>query len=71
MASSLKGTYTAEDSTMILQDVYSAFRLASQYDMEPGVFYTALIFLKENPVATIHDALKAGLTDWDLEWDKF
>ena len=71
MASSLHGTYTAETTDQVIHDVSKAVQLASNFGMEIEVLHTALLFLKENPNATIHDALKAGLMDWDLEWTKF
>jgi hypothetical protein len=71
MPSDLKGTYKKEHTEQIVRDVAIALKLAANYKMEVEVMFTAMVFLKENPKATIHDALKAGLTDWDLEWDKF
>ncbi len=71
MPSDLKGTYILEFTETVIDDVNKALKLAGKYQMETEVFATAMIFLKETPKATIHDALKVGLIDWDLEWNKF
>ena len=71
MASSLKGIYKKESTAAVMSKVHRALKLAGTYQMQIEVVATAMIFLKENPDAFIYDALKAGLTDWDLEWDRF
>jgi hypothetical protein len=67
MPSSIKGT--TDES---LQDVVSAVGRVLvdedvlHYGLEAEVLGTALLYLKENPNATIGEALAAGFYEWDL-----
>ena len=36
------------------------------YGMEAEVLGTALIYMKENPSATVEEAISAGFIEWDL-----
>ena len=36
------------------------------YGMEAEVLGTALIYMKENPNATVEEAIAAGFIEWDL-----
>ena len=36
------------------------------YGMEAEVLGTALIYMKENPNATVEEAITAGFIEWDL-----
>jgi hypothetical protein len=49
-----------------MANVSTALKIAGKYDMEVEVIATAMIFLKENPDASIETALNAGLGDWDV-----
>jgi len=65
MASNIKGT-TNESLLETMDNVSTALKIAGKYDMEVEVIATAMIFLKENPDASIETALNAGLGDWDV-----
>jgi hypothetical protein len=65
MASNIKGT-TNESLLETMANVSTALNVAGKYDMEVEVIATAMIFLKENPDASIETALNAGLGDWDV-----
>jgi hypothetical protein len=65
MASSIKGT-TNESLLETMDNVSAALKIAGKYDMDVEVIATAMIFLKENPDASIETALNAGLGDWDV-----
>jgi len=46
--------------------VLSALNYAKTYELETEVITEALVYLKENPDASIIDALDFGLHSWDL-----
>ena len=61
MATSTKGNITET-----MDDVAQALKFAGEYGLETEVVATAMLFLKENPEATINEALHVGLSDWDI-----
>lgn len=64
MPTSLSGKY---HESAALHVVEAALKAAEKHHLETEVLYTAFVYLKENPEASIEDALHAGLTDWDIE----
>ena len=65
MASSIKGT-SGESLDHVINYVNDVLVVAGKYDLEVEVIATAMIYLKENPEASISDALSTGLSDWDV-----
>lgn len=65
MASSIRGT-SGEDLAEIVDKVMFVLCKASHYDLEAEVVATAMVYLKENPDASIETALSVGLSDWDI-----
>jgi len=65
MATSIKGT-SREDLATVIESVSAAMDDAIQYNLVAEVIATAMIYLKENPNASIDEALDAGLSDWDI-----
>ena len=65
MASSIKGT-TSENFSNTIADVAIAVTNAERYGLIVEVMTTSLLYLKENPNATIETALNVGLGDWDV-----
>lgn len=67
MPRSLKGT-SNEDLAEVLNDVASVLQDEDvvHFGLQAEVLGTALIYLKENPDATIKEALHAGFIEWDL-----
>ena len=63
MASSINGT-SKESLADTVENVYQTVVKAGQLEIE--VIATAMIYLKENPEASIEDALNVGLNDWDV-----
>ena len=61
MATSTKGNITET-----MDDVAQTMKFASEHGLETEVIATAMLFLKENPEATINEALHVGLNDWDV-----
>ena len=65
MPSSLNGT-SGETLTNVMDNVAGALNYAKPHGLECEVIAVAMIFLKENPKASIEEALVAGLGDWDI-----
>lgn len=67
MPRSLKGT-SNEDLATVINDVVEVLKDEDvvHFGMQAEVLGTALIYLKENPDATIKEALGAGFIEWDL-----
>lgn len=67
MASSIKGT-SGEDLSKVVQMIANVLLDddVRHFGLAPEVIATAMVFLKENPSATIQEALTVGFTDWDL-----
>jgi hypothetical protein len=65
MASSIKGT-TEEKLGETVKNVGNVLILAEEFGLQGEVIATAMIYLKENPGATIEEALQVGLQDWDI-----
>jgi len=65
MPSSLNGT-SGETLTNVMDHVAGALNLAKPHGLECEVIAVAMLFLKENPEATVEQALEAGLGDWDI-----
>jgi hypothetical protein len=63
MASSLNGSHSLKD---VIDQVYNTVRDAKDFNLEYEVLATAFIYLKENPDATIQEALNVGRNDWDV-----
>lgn len=63
MASSLRRGAKLQET---IELVYETITQASHSKLECEAIATALIFLKQNPNATIEEALQVGLNDWDL-----
>lgn len=64
MASSIEGTKL--DSAKLIGIIHTVLLNAADYGLEAEVVATAMIYLKENPKATIEEALEVGLQDWDI-----
>lgn len=63
MASSINGTHSTVDVMKLITGVLQA---TDQYGLQVEVLATAFIYLKENPEASIEEALNVGLGDWDV-----
>jgi hypothetical protein len=67
MPSSIRGT----SGESLADAVQSVSRVLSDddvvnYGMEAEVLGAALIYMKENPNATVDEAIAAGFIEWDL-----
>lgn len=56
---SLENAIRLVNKVMVDEDVL-------HYGMEAEVLGTALIYMKENPNATVKEAIAAGFIEWDL-----
>jgi len=59
----------ANKDTKSLKDldlISDALREASSYSLTAEVFLWSLYHMKENPNASIEEALNAGMREWDL-----
>lgn len=65
MASSIKGI-SGEFLSETMDNVKMALAIAGERKLEIEVIATAMIYLKENPEASINEALEVGLSDWDV-----
>lgn len=55
-----------EDMKGVMDDINKTIKLASEYGLETEVIASTMFFLQEKNGASISDALKAGLNDWDI-----
>lgn len=65
MPNSLNGK-SKNTLTEVMDMVANALTLSGKYGLQTEVIAVALIFMEENPNATIQEALNAGLGDWDI-----
>lgn len=57
----------SEDSSeQDLQSVQEALMDAAAHDLEAEVVLSALKYIRENPTASIEDAMQHGLKEWDI-----
>ena len=65
MASSVKGI-SDERLEIAVTNVATTLKFAEKHGLEAEVIGTAMVYLKENPDATISEALRVALSDWDV-----